>query len=133
MSTLRQIVAANDTIHTRYDAATAVFTGATQGVGLGTLKAFVRRVPHPTVVIVGRSRERFEEQFELLQSLNTEAKLVFVEGQVSLIKDVDAISTQITHELPEKSVDFIFMAQGSTPIEGRRYTAEGLDEMMALI
>lgn len=133
MTSLKEVIAANASLPIRYDSVTAIFTGATQGIGLGTLKAFARHIPHPTAVIVGRQHERFERELKNLKLCNPRGNFIFVEGQVSLIKGIDTISSQITHELSTGTVDFVFMAQGSAPIEGRRYTNEALDEMMALI
>lgn len=133
MLSLKEIVTANERLHTVFESAAAVFSGATQGIGLGTLKAFAKHIKKPTAYIIGRNKERFDDELSALEMLNPRGSFIFIEGQVNLVEGIDAVSDQIRGKAAPKSIDFVFMAQGATPIEGRRFTSEGLDEMMALI
>jgi hypothetical protein len=133
MASISEIIKVNETLPSRYESATAVFTGATQGVGLGTLQAFVKHIPKPRAIIVGRSRERFEDEMNRLRSINSSGEFIFIEGELSLIKDVDAIYEQIKQYLAGTKVDLLCMSQGYAPLEGRDYTSEGLDSLLVLV
>lgn len=131
--TLSQITEANEALDKRYESLTAVFTGATHGVGLGTLKAFVRRIPKPRAIIIGRNRDRFEDEMASLRAINPNAALTFIEGELSTIKGVDAICDKVEEHLANSKADLLFMSQGYAPLEGRNYTSEGLDLLLALV
>ena len=131
-TTLEEIKAANQTLSTHHEASTAIFTGATQGVGLVALQAFATHVPMPKAIIVGRSRQHFEDKLQRLKLINPKGEFIFIEGQVSLIKSIDAICEQIKDLVPSRTVEFLCMSQGYAPIEGRRFTSEGLNEVLAL-
>ena len=133
IASISEIITSNEALSSRYESATAVFTGATQGIGLGTLTAFVKRIPKPRAIIVGRSRERFEDDMKNLSSINAAGEFIFVEGELSLIKSVDAISEQIVQHLAGTKVDLLCMSQGFAPLQGRTYTSEGLDTVFALV
>ena len=132
MACLPDIQAANGKLHERHESLTAVFTGATNGIGLGTLQAFVQYVPHPTAIIAGRNAHAFEKEIVKLKQLNSNAEIVFLEADLSLIKNIDAVSEQIASRLPPNSIDLLCMSQGSNPINGREFTTEGLDKCIAL-
>lgn len=133
MASLQDVIRANETLRKRYDTATAIFTGATQGSGLGTLRAFAKHISHPKAIIVGRSLERFQGELQNLKTINPSGEFIFVEGQVSLIESIDAISKQMKNIVTNHSVDLLCMSPGWAPIEGRRFTTEGIDEMLALV
>lgn len=133
MASISEIIKANETVRNRYESATAIFTGATQGVGLGTLQAFVKHIPKPRAIIIGRSRERFEDEMNQLRSINSNGEFTFIEGELSLINGVDAIAEQIKQHLAGTKVDLLCMSQGYAPLEGRDYTSEGLDSLLVLV
>lgn len=133
MSSITDIISSNEALATRYESLTAVFTGATQGIGLGTLQAFVKHIPKPRAIIVGRNRERFEDQLKALTAINANGEFVFIEGELSLIKGVDAVCDKIEKTLEGTKIDLLFMSQGYAPLGGREYTSEGLDSCMVLV
>jgi hypothetical protein len=63
-----------------------------------------------TFYILGRSSSRFAPQREKLEKLNPSLKLVFLEAEVSLIRDIDAVCRKI--EEAEMKVDYLCMSQG---------------------
>ena len=135
MATLAQVVAANNELHARQGSTTAIFTGATQGIGLATLKAFAKHISKPRAIIVGRSRERFEDELESIRALNSNGEFIFVQAELTLIKAVDSVCAQIK-ELQSKeagTVDLLCMSPGYAPLQGRKYSPEGLDELIALV
>ncbi|PQE16547.1 short-chain dehydrogenase reductase protein [Rutstroemia sp. NJR-2017a BBW] len=108
----------------------AVFAGATSGIGMGTLKAFVKNANSPTAYIVGRSKKAAASLLDELQKSNPSAKLNFIETEFSLIKNVDAISDEIKSK--EKKVDFVFLSAGYLTWDGRLESTEGIDVPHAL-
>ena len=132
MAPISEIIASNEALSSRYESVTAVFTGATQGIGLGTLRSFAKHIPNPRAVIVGRSRERFEDELENLSAINAAGEFTFIQGELSLIKNVDAVCEEIKRDLAGKKVDLLCMSQGYAQLIGRTYTSEGLDTVIAL-
>lgn len=97
-----------------------VFAGATSGSGAGALEAMVGMLHTSTFYIIGRSAAQFASQRKKLEKLNPSCKLEFLEAQVSLISDVDAMCKQIA--AAEKKVDLLYMSPGSIPFGGQRCT-----------
>ena len=120
-------------------ALTAVFVGATAGIGLATLRAFAKHIPNPTAIIVGRSRARFETQLQELKALNPKGTFEFVESEIELLRDVDAASALVTKTLQaqqqtkkEKTIDLLYLSQGYISFAGRQPNADGLDTSISL-
>lgn len=95
-----------------------VFSGATGGIGEGTLEKMVVMFQGATFYVLGRSAERFTTQRAKLESLNPSLKLVFLETQVSLIADIDAATQKIL--AVEKKVDYLYMSQACFPVNAPR-------------
>ncbi|KAK3703314.1 hypothetical protein LTR37_014526 [Vermiconidia calcicola] len=124
MASFNDVSAANEAL--------PIFTGATHGLGLATLRAFTKHIPKPRAITIGRSRERFENELRELQLLNPDANFQFIESELSLIRAIDTLCGQLRTELSSQSVDRLYMSHGYAPVEGRKYTIEGLDEVMTL-
>lgn len=133
MPSLATIRSANSALRQHHNSLTAVFTGVTRGIGLATLQTFVKSIPHPTVLIAGRNALAFEPEIAHLRALNPDAEITFIEADLSLIRNVDAVAEQISTRLDQGTVDLLCMSQGYAPLEGRRYTDEGLDRALALM
>ena len=88
----------------------AVFAGATNGIGLSTLKALVRNLNAPKLYVVGRSKYKFSHPLAELARLNPEASIEFVEAQLSLLKDVDLVCDVVKSK--EKKLDLLYMSPG---------------------
>jgi NAD(P)-dependent dehydrogenase (short-subunit alcohol dehydrogenase family) len=88
----------------------ALFAGATNGIGLSTLKELVKDLNAPRVYIVGRSKEKFRNQVAELELLNPEASIKFIEAQVSLLKDVDDLCKDVSSQ--ERKLDLLYMSPG---------------------
>jgi NAD(P)-dependent dehydrogenase (short-subunit alcohol dehydrogenase family) len=110
---------------------TAVFVGATSGIGMGTLKQFAKRAFAPKIYVVGRSKSAASALLEELQGSNPEATINFLETEISLIKvslshrsegnvliellmtfgqNVDIVCEEIKSR--EKKLDLLFMSPG---------------------
>jgi NAD(P)-dependent dehydrogenase (short-subunit alcohol dehydrogenase family) len=95
----------------------AVFAGATSGIGLATLKQFAKYANGPRAYIIGRSKENAAHIIDQLKIINPMGTFVFIEGQISLIKEVDRIFEEI--EKLENYVDILCMSPGYLSLGGR--------------
>ncbi|RDL35144.1 Uncharacterized protein BP5553_07075 [Venustampulla echinocandica] len=108
----------------------AVFVGATNGIGMGTLKQFTKLANAPKVYVVGRSRKASTLLLNELEASNPQATVVFFETEVSLMKNVDQICDEI--KVKEKKLDILFLSCGYLTWDGRTETIEGIDIPHAL-
>lgn len=97
-----------------------VFAGATSGIGSSTLERVFTMVFDSTFYIIGRSEAKFATQRATLEGLNSTNTIVFLEGQFSLISDIDAVSKKVA---AEKKVDYLFMSPGMYPLNGAECTS----------
>ena len=125
-----EVRSANAALKNTHESLTAVFAGATNGIGLATLRAFAKHIPKPKAIIVGRSRSKFEPQLQNLQSINPNGEFTFIEADVSLIKNIDAVCEQIKKTV--SSIDLLFTSQGYISFNGRENNADGLDNSISL-
>jgi NAD(P)-dependent dehydrogenase (short-subunit alcohol dehydrogenase family) len=102
---------------------TVVFVGSTSGIGLAAISALLKCTTSPKVYIIGRSQSNFAPSLTHLQSLNQSAKLIFIEAQVSLLKEVDRVCTTIKNQ--ETTIDKLWLSQGGLAA-GYDLTSEGL-------
>jgi len=107
---------------------TALFVGATSGIGKSTLINFAKHVNKGTVYILTRSNAT--TFLETLKSINPEGNFKLIQGQTSLVKDVDAACSEIISK--EHSLDLLFLSAGALSLAGRDDTAEGLDTNFAV-
>ncbi|XXG98992.1 hypothetical protein Hte_005325 [Hypoxylon texense] len=96
--------------------AVCVFAGATSGIGARTLERMMTMFGSATFYVLGRSASRFASQRKVLESLNPQMNIVYVETDVSLISGIDAACEQIA--ATEKKVDFLCMSMGGIPMNG---------------
>lgn len=96
----------------------ALFVGGTSGIGKGTLIQFVKHANAPTVYLIGRSKAAASSLLTSLQELNPQSIVIFIETEISLIKNVDKVCEQI--KAKEKKVDLIFLSPGYLSFEGRQ-------------
>ena len=109
---------------------TAVFVGATSGIGLGTIEALLRNSTTPEVIIIGRSQSKFSSALERLRKINSKAILKFIEAQVALLKEVDRACALIASE--QKSIDLLWLSQGGLANATGALSPEGLDDDLAI-
>lgn len=122
MVSLKEVRASNNTLKTNptTSSLTAVFVGATSGIGYGTLRELASHSSTPKVYIVGRSLAKFTPQLEELKSLNPNATFIFLEAQASLLKDVEKACEEIKSK--ENKLDLLFVSTGYLSLAGREGT-----------
>ncbi|KAK4919209.1 hypothetical protein LTR66_016816, partial [Elasticomyces elasticus] len=70
MVSYKTILASNQSLKSTRPNLTAAFLGATNGIGLGALRALTAHTVSPTIYVVGRSLARLEHLFTDLRTLN---------------------------------------------------------------
>ena len=129
MVTINTIRAANSTISSK--SFSAVLIGATSGIGLGTIEALLKTTTSSKIFIVGRSQTKFASTLAKLQDLNKSAKLIFIEAQVSLLKEVDRVCATIIAQ--ESAIDLLWLSQGGMSLAGYELTTERLNSRLAIV
>ncbi|KAE8375464.1 hypothetical protein BDV26DRAFT_283453 [Aspergillus bertholletiae] len=109
---------------------TALFVGGTSGIGQSTLRQLARYADSPTAYIIGRDKARASPFLSELQQLSPKGRFHFIEADVSLVRNVDAVCRQIAQQ--EKHLNFLFMTPGGISLGGRNETIEGIDYLFAL-
>jgi NAD(P)-dependent dehydrogenase (short-subunit alcohol dehydrogenase family) len=94
----------------------AVFVGATRGIGLATLQALTRTLKKPRFYVIGRSQAKFEPELAALRECNPDAEIRFLEGKISLLKEVDDVCDSILQI--ESHLDLLYMSPGSLAFGG---------------
>jgi NAD(P)-dependent dehydrogenase (short-subunit alcohol dehydrogenase family) len=114
LSTITEVNAGFARDHSKNEGLVCVFSGATGGIGAGTIEQMATILQGATFYVLGRSAVAFAIQRAKLESLNPTLKLVFLETQLSLIVDVDAACKKIA--AAEQKVDCLYMSQACFPI-----------------
>lgn len=100
----------NDLITSSHKTLTAVFVGATSGIGLSTLEAFTTRVSEPRAIVLGRSEAEFAPKLKRLQQLNSNLDIKFIETDVSRLKNVDKACEEIKATIA--TINLLFLSAG---------------------
>lgn len=112
MVNLTDVQSSNKQIATSLPPGTvAVFVGATNGIGELAMKAFVKHAIQPRVYFVGRSQEAGNRIKDECRELNADGEYIFIAADVSLIKKVDEVCSQI--KAKETAISLLFQSQGT--------------------
>ncbi|NRS51448.1 SDR family NAD(P)-dependent oxidoreductase [Brevibacillus sp. HB2.2] len=107
--------------------ATVVITGATSGLGQLVSIELARR--DFDLVLTARSKERSEATRKQIEAITSSAKVDFFYGDLSLLKDVKRVGSEIAAAYPK--IDVLLNNAGIHAFEPR-ITPEGLPEMIAV-
>jgi short-subunit dehydrogenase len=112
MVSLAAIRTSNDRVaSTLPSGLTAVFVGATSGIGETSLKQFAKYAKQPHIYFMGRSEEAGKRITADLAALNGEGKYVFIKSDVSLLKNVDSVCRDIKSK--ETAINLLFISAGT--------------------
>lgn len=100
----------------------AVFVGATRGIGLATLKTLTRTLKKLRFYVIGRAQAKFEPELTALRECNPDAEIRFLEGEISLLRDVDDVCDRILQS--ESHLDLLYMSPGSLAFGGPHCKSE---------
>lgn len=118
MVSIKDVRISNSNFKARPPGLVALFVGGTSGIGKGTLKQLSKYANAPKVYIIGRSKSSATPLLNELQNLNPQGTFVFIETEISLIKNVDTVCQEIKEK--EQKLDLIFLSPGYLSLEGRR-------------
>lgn len=98
-----------------------MLAGGTSGIGESTCREFVRNTVRPTVYIVGRNKVEASRIIRELEKINPEAKINFLEKDLTLLRNVDSVCNDIKKE---KVVNLLFLSAGFLSMKGRDGTLD---------
>lgn len=112
MVTLSDVEASNRCISSVFqDGLVAVFVGGTSGIGEYTLKQLAKDTRKLRAYIVGRSLEAADRIIKECKQLNSAGEYIFIQADVSLLKNVDDVCRQI--KAKEKAINILFQSQAT--------------------
>jgi NADP-dependent 3-hydroxy acid dehydrogenase YdfG len=117
MVNIKDVRSSNRSLQALPPGLVVVFAGATSGIGLGTLRQLAKNANGPRAYIIGRSREKANRIIDKLKLFNPMGTFVFIQGQCSLIRDVDRICEEI--KKLETHIDILCMSPGYLSLGGR--------------
>jgi NAD(P)-dependent dehydrogenase (short-subunit alcohol dehydrogenase family) len=124
----------NESLKAAGSGVTAVFVGATQGIGLGALKAFTKHTDTPTIFIVGRSESTLTNIINELKTLNATANLIPIQADdLTLLANVNKACDLIkTHPSAPPKIDILYLSPGYLSFSARNPSTEGLDKITSI-
>ncbi|KAI9825350.1 MAG: hypothetical protein M1826_007028 [Phylliscum demangeonii] len=129
MVTLKAVQESNAALSSSMSDQVAVFVGATSGIALQTLTEYARRSLRPTAYIVGRNSTKLASIIADLEALNPAGRFKPLEGEISLLKNVDAVCAAFGAQ--ESHLDLLVMAPGYLKVT-RQDNADGLEDTISL-
>jgi NAD(P)-dependent dehydrogenase (short-subunit alcohol dehydrogenase family) len=132
MVAFKEITKANSSLIASTTNPTAVFVGATNGIGLSTIKALLKHTSSPTIYIVGRSDSK------LTSLINTELKPInsnatfhpIVASDLTLVSDAEKAAQDILSS-GIKKIDLLIMSPGFIDF-ARQMSPEGVDRLTSI-
>ncbi|PWY74394.1 NAD(P)-binding protein [Aspergillus heteromorphus CBS 117.55] len=102
---------------------TAVFTGATDGIGKATLTRLIMTKVPVRVYVLGRNGEKHRGFLDRLREVNKQADIIWLEGQLSLLAETKMLCDEIRSR--ETYIDSLCMSAGFITSGERVETSEG--------
>ena len=96
----------------------AIFAGATSGIGEVTLKTFVKYAVEPRIYLFARSQASAERVIAECRRINPGGDYVFVQVDLSLIKETDHACEQVKRK--EKLVNLMVLSAGEAKFGSNR-------------
>jgi NAD(P)-dependent dehydrogenase (short-subunit alcohol dehydrogenase family) len=124
----------NESLKSAGSGVTAVFVGATQGIGLGALKALTKHTDAPTIFIVGRSEATLTKIIDELKTLNATATLLPIQADdlTSLANVNKACDLIQNHPSAPSKIDILYLSPGYLSFSARNPSPEGLDKITSI-
>ncbi|KAL7940353.1 hypothetical protein V8C42DRAFT_356311 [Trichoderma barbatum] len=130
MVSFSAVLAHNEALEDRPEGFTALFVGATRGIGLATLRSMAARLKAPRLYVIGRSEMQFSSILLELRADNPDALITFIETNISLIRNANSVTEELSRQ--ESHLDLLYMSPGYLAFGGPHYTDEGLDTCFVL-
>jgi NAD(P)-dependent dehydrogenase (short-subunit alcohol dehydrogenase family) len=127
------ILNSNSSLKSTGASPTAVFVGATAGIGRGALLALAKHTTSPKIYIVGRSQSTLDSLISALKSLNPDGTYIPIEGgDLTLLSTADKASEAIKAHEKAGHVDLLIMSMGYVTFAARTESSEGLDKLTSI-
>jgi len=97
---LSEIKASNSRITAKNAPRTAVFVGATSGIGKATLTRLVAQQAPIKIYVIGRNAAKQQQFLDELRKSNKNANIVFIEAEVSLMAETKRVCREIKEKEP---------------------------------
>ncbi|KAF2016352.1 hypothetical protein BU24DRAFT_422704 [Aaosphaeria arxii CBS 175.79] len=116
---------------------TAVFVGATNGIGLGALRAFARHTSGTpaTIYVVGRTEKQLSSLKETITSINTSATFIPVLAtDLTTLEDAKLAADEIARHVSRQQdakVDLLIMSPGYVGLN-REDNGSGVDRVQSI-
>ncbi|KAK9258043.1 hypothetical protein V1519DRAFT_470215 [Lipomyces tetrasporus] len=130
MVNIKDVRVSNSNLKAKNTGHGPLFVIGTSGIGKGTLRQFAKCANAPKVYIVDRSMTSAAPLLSELESLNPLGTFIFIETEISLIKNVDTVCAEIKGK--EQNLDLVFLSAGYLSVAGRQETSEGIDTFSSL-
>ena len=101
---------------------TALFVGATSGIGRETMRAFVSNTQSPTLYVVARSKGTGEREIAGLKELNEKGTYHYIEGDFTLLSSVEKVATSVIEATKDTGLDYVMLSPGYLDFSGRHGT-----------
>lgn len=133
MVALKVITENNASLLTKTPNPTAVFVGATNGIGLSTLKALLIHTATPIIYIIGRSEQKLTNLIDTqLQPLNAKATFhPIIANDLTLISSAEKAAQQILSSPAITQIDILIMSPGFIDFS-RQISPEGIDRLTSI-
>jgi NADP-dependent 3-hydroxy acid dehydrogenase YdfG len=116
MVSLSHVLSSNARIATELPSSlVAVFAGATTGIGLATLKAFVSHAVAPRVYLLARNADVAAHVVEECLALNPAATLEVVKVDLSSVRATDAACAAVAAK--EQGVNLVVLSMGEVRLD----------------
>src|SRR5438045_2067901 len=88
----------------------ALFIDVMSGISKGTLRQLTKHIKALKVYIIGQSKSSVRPQVDKLEALNSQGSFIFIETEISLIRNVDAVCDEI--KAKEQKMNLIVLSTG---------------------
>ncbi|KAL2823441.1 NAD(P)-binding protein [Aspergillus cavernicola] len=123
MVSISEVRASNARITQETVPHTAVFTGATDGIGKATLTRLLSAKLPVRVYLIGRNGDKQKAYLDTLRQSNKQAQIIWLEGQLSLLAETRRLCDEI--KTRETCLDALYMSAGFISSGERIETSEG--------
>lgn len=130
MVSLAQVLASNARIPTSLPSSmVAVFAGATTGIGLATLKAFVAHAVAPRIYFFARNTDSAARVVQQCLAINPSCEIEVVKADLSSLRETTAACAVVTAR--ETGVNLVVLSMGEVRMDRTRKSRMGCGKTTA--
>ncbi len=126
------ILTSNTSLKSTGASPSAVFVGATNGIGKAALLALAKHTASPRIHVVGRTHAMLAPLISQLEEINSAGTYLPIEGgDLTLLSNVDTASESIRSH-GDSHLDMLIMSAGYITFASRTESDEGLDKVTSI-